>query len=202
MLEQVLGQASTAVRRYGDPAWRDTGLAELENGIRGWLATAEPGSDHQLAYARALARIATAPGSLSLLAGLLDGSVPPAGLAVDTDLRWLLLHRLVSRGLAGPDQIEAELAADSTDAGERQAESCLAAIPSAGAKAAAWARLTDGSLRNATFRAVLRGFSDPDQDELLAPYASRYYDALAGLWTDGASDMASSSPRSPTRTRT
>ena len=77
VLEQVLGQASTAVRRYGDPAWRDTGLAELENGIRGWLATAEPGSDHQLAYCRALARIATAPGTLSLLAGLLDGSVPP-----------------------------------------------------------------------------------------------------------------------------
>ncbi len=86
--------------------------------------------------------------------------------------------------------IDAELDRDSTDAGERHAAACRAAVPSAAAKAAAWARITDGSLPNATFRAVLRGFRDPDQDELLVPYAAAYYDALAGLWQDGASDMA------------
>ena len=100
------------------------------------------------------------------------------------------MHRLVSRGVAGPDEIEAELDRDRTDAGERHAESCLAAIPTPEAKAAAWAKITSGTLPNATFRAVLRGFRDPDQDELLAPYADKFYAALAEMWLDGASDMA------------
>jgi aminopeptidase N len=190
VLEQVLGQATMAARRYADPGWRQQGIAQLEAALRDWLAAAEPGSDHQLVYAKTLASIASSPGSLALLAGLLDGSATIDGLAVDTDLRWQLLHRLVSRGAAGPDQIEAELDRDRTDAGERHAQSCLAAIPTAEAKAAAWAKITDGSLPGATFRAVLRGFRTPDQDELLAPYAARYYDALAGLWRDGISDMA------------
>ncbi len=190
VLERVLPQASIAARRYAEPSWRQEGLAQLEAALRGWLVAAEPGSDHQLVYARALAGVATSPEGLQLVASLLDGSAVISGLAVDTELRWQLLHRLVSRGAAGPDQIEAELERDRTDAGERHAQSCLAAIPTAEAKAAAWAKITDGSLPNAAFRAALRGFKDADQDELLAPYAAKYYDTLDGLWQNGISDMA------------
>ena len=165
-----------------------------------WLQRAEPGSDHQLAYAQALAGVATSPDDLDLLAGLLDGSAAIDGLAVDTDLRWQLLHRLVSRGAAGPAEIEAELARDRTDAGERHAAACRAAIPEPAAKAAAWAQITGGTLPNATFRAVLRGFPDPDQDELLAPYADTFYDARRPTsGGTGARTWPSSSPRSPTR---
>jgi aminopeptidase N len=190
VLERVLAHASAAIRRYGDPAWRADGMAQLEAVLTDWLLAADPGSDRQLAYARALAGVAGSAASLDLLAGLLDGSASVEGLAVDTELRWLLLHRLVSRRAAGPDQVEAELDRDRTDAGERHAQLCLAAIPTAEAKAAAWTKVTDGSLPSATFKAVLRGFQDPDQDALLLPYASKYYDALAGLWKGGASDLA------------
>jgi aminopeptidase N len=96
----------------------------------------------------------------------------------------------VSRGAAGPAEIEAELDRDRTDAGERHAESCLAAIPTPEAKVAAWAKITGGTLPNATFRAVLSGFRDPDQDDLLTPYGTKFYDALAEMWRDGVSDMA------------
>ncbi len=190
VLERVLTMTGMAVRRYADPDWREQGVAELDQALREWLLAAEPGSDHQLAYAQALAGVATSAESLELLASLLDGSVSIDGLAVDTELRWRLLHRLVSRGVARPAAIDAELATDRTDAGERHAESCLAAIPTAEAKAAAWAKVTGGELPNATFRAVLRGFADLDQDDLLAPYADQYYTALAGQWLDGATDMA------------
>jgi len=189
-LEGILSMTSLAVRRYADPQWRSAGIAQLEDTLRGWLLEAEPGSDRQLAYAKALGDNATSAASLSLLAGLLAGTESIDGLAVDTELRWELLHRLVSRGLAGHAEIEAEYDRDRTDAGERHAESCRAAIPSADAKAAAWAKITSGTLPNATFRAALRGFRDPDQDELLVPYTDRYYGALAGMWQDGASDMA------------
>jgi aminopeptidase N len=178
------------VRRYADPAWRAEAVADLDQALREWLLAAEPGSDHQLAYAQALSGVAITQPSLDLLSGLLAGTASLDGLAVDTDLRWQLLHRLVSRGIAGPDDVAAELDSDSTDAGARRAESCLAAIPSAAAKSTAWAKATSGDIPNATFRTVLRGFADLDQDDLLAPYAAKFYEALAGQWADGASDMA------------
>ncbi len=190
VLERVLGQVSVAVRRFAAPGWRAAAMAELDETLRGWLQAAEPGSDKQLAYAQALARVAVTPASLDLLARLLDGSGQVPGLAVDTELRWQLLHRLVSRGPAGPEGIDAELARDATDAGERYAQMCRAAIPAPEAKAASWAAIVSGTVPNATFRAMLRGFADPDQDDLLAPYAERYFAALPGMWQDGASDMA------------
>jgi aminopeptidase N len=115
--ERVLAQASIAIRRYGEEGWRHDGLVQFDAALRGWLLGAAPGSDRQLAFARALADVAVTPASLDLLAGLLAGSASLDGLAVDTDLRWKLLHRLVSRGQAGPEQVEAELGRDRTDAG-------------------------------------------------------------------------------------
>ena len=190
VLERVLVSTGLALRRYADPDWRAQALTSYDEALRGWLLAAEPGSDEQLAFAQALAGVAVTGASLGLLSGLLDGSASVDGLAIDTELRWQFLRRLVGQGLAGPAAIEAELATDPTDAGERHAQTCLAAIPTAEAKERAWAEITGGALPNATFRAVLRGFADLDQDELLAPYASRYFEALPAMWTDGASDMA------------
>jgi aminopeptidase N len=190
VLERVLMMAGQAVRGFADPAWRPAAAEQFDQTLRGWLLAAKAGSDHQLAYARALAAAATTRASLDLLAGLLDGSAAVDGLAVDTELRWQFLHRLVSRGAAGPDAVQAELDADHTDAGERHAQTCLASIPTAAAKAQAWAAITGGGLPNATFRASLRGFADADQDELLAPYAEQFFAALPDMWADGASDMA------------
>jgi aminopeptidase N len=190
VVQTLLRQAIAAVRRYADPAWRQTGLNLLADTLRGLLDQAEPGSDEQLAYLQALARAAIAGRHTDLLRGLLDGSVVIDGLAVDTDLRWSLLQRLVSLGLAAPREIDAELAADATDEGERRAASCRAAIPAAEAKEAAWEEVTGGKLPNATFKAVLNGFMSPDQDALLEPYAGRYFDVLADVWRDWKPDMA------------
>jgi aminopeptidase N len=190
VLERVLAATGLAVRRYADPHWRDEAAGTYDDALRGWLLAAEPGSDQQLAYAQALAAFAVRRESLDLLAGLLDGSASLDGLTVDTELRWQFLLRLVSRGAAGLDDIEAEQVTDQTDAGERHARTCLAAIPTAGAKERAWAAITGGTLPNATFRAALRGFAELDQDELLAPYLERFFAALPSMWSDGASDMA------------
>jgi aminopeptidase N len=190
VLQTVLRQITTAVRRYGDPAWRPTGLAELATGLRGLLGRAAPGSDRQLVYATIFTGVAISGEDLDLVAGLLDGSVTIDGLAIDTDMRWRLLHRLVSRGVAGPERIAAELDRDSTDAGERHAAQARAAIPTAAAKAAAWRQITGGTMPNAVFRAALNGFEDLDQDELLAPYAEPFFDLVPGLWQGWGSDMA------------
>jgi aminopeptidase N len=190
MAQAVLRQAVVATRRYADPAWRPAGLAMLAQAVRTMLDEAEPGSDLQLAFAQALASIATAPDDLALLAGLLDGSAVIEGLAVDTDLRWQLLHRLVSRGAAGQAAIDAENDRDSTDAGNRHAQAAAAAIPDAEAKAAAWQRIVSGQLPNATFRAALKGFCTADQDDLVEPFAPTFFDVVAGLWQNWSPDMA------------
>ena len=188
--QTLLMQVTTAVRRYTDPAWRETGIRELAEALRGLLERAGPGSDFQLAYAQAFARTAVTPDQLALLRGLLDGSGPVDGLVVDTDLRWTLLDRLVNRGLAGPQEIDAELAADATDEGERRAAACRAAIPAAGNKRATWEEIVSGKLPNATFRAVLTGFFGDDQDELVQPYASRYFEVVGDVWREWKPDMA------------
>ena len=132
VVQTLLRQASAALRRYADPAWRPAGLELAAGALRDLLERAEPGSDAQLAYVQAFTGVATSPGDLALLAGLLDGSGPIDGLTVDTELRWRLLRRLISRGAAGEAEIEAELARDATDAGARRAAACRAAIPDAG----------------------------------------------------------------------
>ncbi|MGD0374544.1 MAG: aminopeptidase N [Streptosporangiaceae bacterium] len=188
--QTVLAQAGAAARRFADPAWRDAGLERIAAALRELLQRAEPGSDRQLAYAQAFAGAAAAPSDLGLLAGLLAGTTAIDGLAVDTEFRWRLLRRLVSRGAAGPADIDAELARDATDAGARHAATCRAAVPTPEAKEAAWAEITGGTLANATFRAMLAGFADPDQDDLLKPYSERFFDMIAGIWAGWSSDMA------------
>jgi aminopeptidase N len=188
--QTLLRQASQAVRRFADPAWRDEGLAYMGDALHELLSAAAPGSDAQLAYTQALAGVASSAGHLDLLAGLLDGSTTLAGLTVDTELRWSLLHRLVSRGRAGVAEIDAELARDATDAGERRAASARAAVPDAASKRRTWDEIVAGRLPNAVFRATLSGFADPDQGELTAPFRGPFFDVLNDVWVNWSSDMA------------
>jgi aminopeptidase N len=188
--QTLLRQAAQAVRAFTDPAWRDKGLALMADAVGDLLRRAEPGSDAQLAYMQALAGVATSDAHLDLLAGLLDGSASIDGLTVDTELRWALLHRLVSRGRAGNAEIDAELARDATDAGERHASSCRAAIGDPESKRATWEKITEGKLPNAMFRATLAGFASPDQRPLIEPFRDRYFEAIADVWRDWSPDMA------------
>jgi len=190
VVQTLLRQAGQAVRRFAAPAWRQTGLALMASVLRDLLDDASAGSDIQLAYVRAFAGVATSADDLALLAGLLDGPVVLDGLTVDTDLRWSLLWRLVSRGARGEDEIDAELARDATDAGERHAAACRAAIPTAEAKQKAWETMIGGELTVAMFRAVLSGFADPDQPELVEPYREKYFQVVGDVWRNWSSAMA------------
>jgi aminopeptidase N len=192
VVQTLLRQAGQAVRRFADPGWRETGLALMADTLRGLLHDAEPGSDAQLAYVRAFTGVAVADDDLALLAGLLDGSVVLDGLTVDTELRWALLGRMVSRGFRGfgPGEINAELARDATDAGERHAAACRAAVPTAEAKQDAWDLLVSGEQALATFRATLSGFADPDQPELVNPYREKYFAVVGDVWRNGSSALA------------
>ena len=198
VVQTLLRQAGQAARRFADPGWRETGLALMAGVLRDLLRAAPAGSDAQLAYVRAFAGVASSADDLAFLAELLDGTVRLDGLTVDTDLRWALLGRLVSRGAPspsgsgsfGPAEIDAELARDATDAGERHAATCRAAIPTAEAKRETWRTLVSGELTIAMFRAALAGFVDLDHPELIEPYRDGYFAVVGDVWRDWSSAMA------------
>ncbi|HJE57375.1 MAG TPA: aminopeptidase N [Nocardiopsis listeri] len=188
--QTLLRQAAGAIVNYADPAWRPVGFEKLGTRLRELLSSAEPGGDLQLAYVNALASVAVTEADLSLLRGLLDGALTVDGLTVDTDLRWTLLHRLVAAGEAGETEIAAELKADPTAAGQRNAAGARAAVPTSEAKEAAWERIVGGDLANAEFRSVLLGFTEPLQSDLYRPFLDRYFAQLAPAWDKWTGEFA------------
>src|SRR5690606_29016354 len=134
----------------------------------------------QLAWARAFAGAARSPEELGLLRDWLAGRNVPPGLTVDTELRWHLLQVLVAAGEAGDDEINAELAADPTASGQREAATARALRPTPEAKAEAWQLLTGPTAPpNWQQRAVLLGFWDPRQLAVTAPYLAAFHRAAA-----------------------
>ncbi|GLW10838.1 aminopeptidase N [Microtetraspora sp. NBRC 13810] len=190
VVQAVLRQARLAVQQYGDPAWRDTGLTTLASALRGLVGTAEPGSDHQLSYVNAFSAVATSADDLAYLRGVLDGSAVPEGLTVDADMRWSLILALVSGGVLGAEDIDAELRRDATAKGERSAAQCRAALPTAEGKAAAWERILSGELSGALHRSTIAGFMDPHHVELLRPFAEKFFAEVGGAWKNWTFDMA------------
>jgi aminopeptidase N len=142
---------------------------------------------------RALAACARKNDHLDLIAGLLNGERDLTGLTVDTELRWALLRRLVSTGRANEAAIKAEHARDATAAGRRHMLACEAARPTAQAKAAAWASVVDSDeLHNSEQVAVIAGFQQVEDLDLLRPYTDRYLADVARLWEERTPDMATS----------
>ncbi|MEU1025385.1 aminopeptidase N [Streptomyces sp. NPDC005904] len=191
VVQSLHRQVKLALDLYAAPARREEALARWTEATLTHLRSAEPGSDHQLAWARAFAATARTDAELSLLERLLDGTESLDGLAVDTELRWAFVGRLAATGRLDEAGIAAELERDKTAAGERHAASARAALPTPEAKAAAWASVVESdSLPNAIQEAVIGGFVQTDQRELLAPYAQKFFDAVKEAWDSRSHEMA------------
>ncbi|MCW2600087.1 MAG: aminopeptidase [Frankiales bacterium] len=191
VVQSLLRQAQSALTLFADPAWAPTGRASLAAAALAATQGAEPGSDLQLAWARALGSLASTSEQLDLLAGLLAGSATIPGLTIDTELRWHVLHRLVAVGRAGLEEIDAEVVRDPTAAGQRHAASCRAARPTAEAKAEAWASVVErDDLPNAVQAAVIGGFQNNEHVDLLEPYVAPYFDSLDEIWASRTAEMA------------
>ncbi|OEJ51618.1 aminopeptidase N [Streptomyces agglomeratus] len=191
VVQSLHRQAKLALELYAAPQWRETGLARWTAATLEHLRAAEPGSDHQVAWARAFAATARTDEQLDLLQGLLDGTEAVDGLAVDTEMRWAFVGRLAATGRADEKVIAAELERDRTSAGELHAASARAARPTAEAKAEAWASVIDSdNLPNSTQEALIGGFVQTDQRELLAPYTEKYFAAVKGIWESRSHEMA------------
>jgi aminopeptidase N len=115
---------------------------------------------------------------------------------VDTDLRWRIVTALAAGGRIDADGpttpfIDGEAKRDPTAAGRRHAAAAAAARPQAEVKAHAWREvIEDDTLPNITARAIIGGWTQPGQRDLLLPYTQRYFDVAAAVWDRRSSEVA------------
>jgi aminopeptidase N len=173
IVEDVLRMTRGLVDRYAGPETRPAALELLAQACDRLLAASPAGGSGQLAAARGLIGATV---EAARLRGWLDGDGVPEGLAVDADLRWLILYRLVVLGAAGAAEIDAEFDRDRSATGEQFAARCRAALPSAGAKERAWSLITgDTTTSGRLVEATAGGFWQPEQSALTADYVPRYF---------------------------
>ena len=127
------------------------------------------------------------------------------GLAIDNDLRWMIVGRLACLGRDAGPRIEAQLATDDTDFGRRRAAACRAAQPEAAAKRAAFDLVVEGTeLPLQMQHALMGGFGvgpfavgglvqwGERQTALLRPYVERWIEAVPRFWARRSSEEAES----------
>ncbi|WP_329526369.1 aminopeptidase N [Streptomyces sp. NBC_01462] len=191
VVQSLQRQLKLAIEMYADPATREALLTRWTEATLAHLRAAEAGGDHQLAWARAFADTARTPEQLDLLEGLLEDRETIGGLAVDTELRWAFVQRLATVGRYDEAEITAEYERDRTAAGERHAATARAGRPTAEAKEEAWVSVIESDkLPNAVQEAVIGGFVQTDQRELLAPYADRFFAVVKDIWDARSHEIA------------
>ncbi|AXE38367.1 aminopeptidase N [Acidipropionibacterium virtanenii] len=180
-VQSLIRQATTAVLSYTAPELRSEVRTALISAIAVQLKDTEPGGDHQVALAGGLLAVLGAEGA-DLLTGWLTGEEVPEGLVVDQGMRWRIIAALARLGRAEEQLIADEQDRDNTIAGAQAAAGARAAVPTAEAKATAWKRATDErGVPNETYREIVSHFINPDQQEVLAPYAAKYLQLCAAV---------------------
>ncbi|ALV47433.1 aminopeptidase N [Arthrobacter alpinus] len=191
LLQTLADNALEALNSYCPAANRPAARERLIAGVTTHLANAVPSSDEQLVWARTLARLGRGTDSLIKFSrALLSGQAVPGGLSVDGSLRWLLWQQLAARGAATQQELDAELAANTT--AEYRASHCtaIAALPDAQLKSRRWMEIVEEeTLSNQLLGATIAGFTMAGPD-LLDPYTEPYFQAIERVWNGRSLEIA------------
>ncbi|MGY5763737.1 aminopeptidase N [Brachybacterium sp. DNPG3] len=203
VLANITGEASSSVVRtllqqleavagpYAAPAQRTARTASAATALLELARSAAAGSDAQLQFVEAFARLASTEEHRDALAALRDGSEELAGREIDTDLRWKLVIALAALGGIDEAGIAAVLAEDDTQSGRKSALTARAALPTPEAKSDAWARTVEqDDLANESVTAVIHGFGRVVDPALLVPYENRYFSMLEEVWASRSTEIA------------
>jgi aminopeptidase N len=153
----------------------DRARARLHDAFWTRATTAPARSDLQLAAVQAAVSSAVDPGSLR---ALLSGDLPE-GVELDSGLRWRILKRLASLGATDLDELDKALAEDNDAKTQLTHAWSHARLPEADAKAWAWERFTGAApATNYEIEAIGTGMWQSGREDLLAPYAARYFEEL------------------------
>ena len=165
VVEPLLDRVVQVADRWAPLALRDGLLSQVADLCVSLVD--DPG--RQVAALRGLARSATTPAQLDVL----------AGRATDADLRWRRLTRLAELDRLDESDVEALLAEDANPDAWMSALQARTARPTVAAKDAAWqAVMVERKIPPGVIGRVGRSFWRPDQEDLVTPYAERFIESL------------------------
>ncbi|MEO7296077.1 MAG: aminopeptidase N, partial [Candidatus Limnocylindria bacterium] len=191
LVRDILKRARQAIDTLGRTDARDARLAAFAARCGELLSSVESGSDLQLAYVRAYAGAIATEADVERVRGWLDDREVPPGLAIDAEVRWLIIRRLAVIGAVEEETVAAEVERDPTSTGAESAAGARAAMPTASAKGRAWdAVVSPDSPSLAILRAITEGFWHAEQLEVSAPYVDQYFDALPEIWRTRPNETA------------
>jgi aminopeptidase N len=172
VIEPLLGLVKDAADLWAPPSSRDSMLSQVADLCI--ALTKDP--DRRLAAVRVLAQCASSPAQLGVLAEEMS----------EPDLRWRRLTRLAELDRLDDSEVDSLLAEDPNPDAWESALAARAAVPTEEAKAAAWQVVMDErkAAPNLVQR-VGRSFWRPGQEDLVAPYAEKYLEALPTLGDSG-----------------
>ena len=174
----VLGAAAGALAGSFSPVGQRAARLARVHALATAVVDGSPaGSDRQLAGFR---RAVESADDVDRLRAWSEGRDLPPGLALDSELRWVVVERLVERS-GDETALERTLASDSSSSAAVHAARVRAARPTADAKAEAWRLLVRPSDASAyEVYATAEGFFRPGQEELTAPYVERFFTEIGG----------------------
>lgn len=191
VLSVLLSNSENALMRFTHPDRMQGATGRFARFAKERMESSPPGSDEQLCWAQAFFREALEEDQLDFLKGLLDGEIAVPGLALDFDRRWQAIQTLAQRGRIRLKEIQEELKRDPTDMGQRNALQARAALPTPEAKAWAWREATQNlEIPLRSREAIAQGFWSPFQEDVLNPYALRYFEDVSDFWRKFGPDEA------------
>ena len=192
VLQVLLENVRTAVEGFAPADHRAVLRERVSAFLWDGLLAAEPGSDLQLAWARALATAGrTTLGAADVVRAVLDGDEGIAGLPHDAELRWFFLQAVAAQQRVRPGELEAERTADPTASGRVGFTLASAAVPDAAVKKLTWEEAVHGDrLSNELLSAAIEGFM-LGSHALLARYEEPYFEAIRRVWATRGIEMAS-----------
>jgi aminopeptidase N len=177
IIAEVLEQARYDVAdRFLAPELREQWLARVAGALRERLTGTAADDERLTALFRNLIDFSA---DVAELRGLLDGVGVPEGIVLDTDTAWRVRYRLAVLGAVDEAEIAAANADDSSAQGDQFAAKARAARPDPAAKQAAWESIMrDTNLSSYQIWSLAEGFWQPEQLELTAPYAQRFFEEM------------------------
>jgi aminopeptidase N len=188
IVSATLMQIDTAIWAYANPAKRDALRAHVGQSVEALLDASAPGSDHQMAFARAFANFAFTPAQYDRIKAILDGSIN--GLVIDAEIRWYIFICGVKRGVFGPADIQAESKKDETAHGKQYTARANASLPSKDAKSKAFNSIITDNLSNTIHSYTCLGFNENIHHEVLADFVDPYFDSMLKVWETKGYEIA------------
>jgi aminopeptidase N len=182
ILNTVLERAALVINRYVPESIRES---EAHKWVESALDNvASSTGDRQIMWARSAIVAASTPDDVALLAELIDGPKQLPVIANDQEMRWGIATKAIAYGLPEAESMLArEAERDRSDRGRRAQLRAEASRPSERNKQEVWDKINGkgyGSFH--LTRAAMLGFLWPNQDEVLSPFADRFFDRVRDIF--------------------